>query len=115
MLIGLIGYLRHVAHRCTRLASRCSDLSVSQELEGISAELMEKARELESGPSSRTVSHMVDAASAYLLRALASEQRARAASDPVIKKEWEALAIEWHQLANAATKAAARPSSTNIV
>jgi hypothetical protein len=39
-----------------------------------------------------------------LLRALASEQRARDASDPAIKKEWEALAIEWHQLATAITK-----------
>ena len=34
-----------------------------------------------------------------LLRALASEQRARDASDPTVKKEWEALAIEWHQVA----------------
>jgi curved DNA-binding protein CbpA len=40
-----------------------------------------------------------------LLRALASEQRARDASDPAVKKEWEALAIEWHQLANTAAKA----------
>ncbi|MGC1652407.1 MAG: hypothetical protein WA722_06275 [Candidatus Sulfotelmatobacter sp.] len=39
-----------------------------------------------------------------LLRALASEQRARDASDPAIKKEWEALAIEWHLLANATEK-----------
>jgi len=43
----MIGYLRDVAHRCTRLARRCSDLGVSQELEGIGAELMEKARDLE--------------------------------------------------------------------
>jgi hypothetical protein len=34
-----------------------------------------------------------------LLRALASEQRARDASDPIVEKEWETLAIEWHQLA----------------
>lgn len=40
-----------------------------------------------------------------LLRALASEERARAASDPTIKNEWEALAIEWHLLANMAEKA----------
>jgi len=39
-----------------------------------------------------------------LLRALASEQRARDASDPVVKKEWEVLAIEWHQLATAIVK-----------
>lgn len=39
-----------------------------------------------------------------LLRALACEQRARDASDPAIKKEWEALAIEWHQLASVIVK-----------
>jgi len=39
-----------------------------------------------------------------LLRALASEQRAHDASDPAIKKEWEALAIEWYQLATAIVK-----------
>ena len=39
-----------------------------------------------------------------LLRALASEQRARDASDPIVKKEWEALAIEWHQLATVIVK-----------
>jgi len=39
-----------------------------------------------------------------LLRALASEQRARDASDPIVKMEWEALAIEWHQLATAIAK-----------
>jgi hypothetical protein len=44
---GMIEYLRNLAHRCTILARRCSDLSVSQELEGIGAELMEKAHELE--------------------------------------------------------------------
>jgi len=37
----------------------------------------------------------------YRLRALQSEQRARVASDPLVKAEWEALAIEWHLLANA--------------
>ena len=40
-----------------------------------------------------------------LLRALASEQRARDASDPATKKEWEALAIEWHLLATMTEKA----------
>ncbi len=39
-----------------------------------------------------------------LMRALASEQRARDSSDPTVKKEWEALAIEWHQLATAIAK-----------
>lgn len=35
-----------------------------------------------------------------LLRALASEERARNASDAAIKREWEAIAAEWHLLAN---------------
>jgi hypothetical protein len=39
-----------------------------------------------------------------LLRAMASDERARNASDPAIRKEWEALAIEWHQLATAIVK-----------
>ena len=43
----MIEYLRDLAHRCTRLARRCSDRGVSHELEGIGAELMEKAQELE--------------------------------------------------------------------
>jgi hypothetical protein len=47
----MAGYLRDLAHRCTRLAGRCSDLAVAQELEGIGAELMEKAHELESACS----------------------------------------------------------------
>jgi len=47
----MAGYLRDLAHRCTRLARHCSDLAVAQELEGLGAELMEKAHELESGCS----------------------------------------------------------------
>jgi hypothetical protein len=42
-----IGYLRDLAHRCTRLAHRCPDLGVSQELEGIGTVLMEEAYKLE--------------------------------------------------------------------
>ena len=37
----------------------------------------------------------------YRLRAVQNKQRARAASDPIIKAEWEALSIECHALANA--------------
>jgi len=48
--------------------------------------------------------HSVDMNNFALLRALASEQRARDASDPAIRKEWEALAIEWHLLANTTEK-----------
>jgi len=43
----MIEYLREIAHRCTGLARRCSDRAISHELEGIGAELMEKAHELE--------------------------------------------------------------------
>ena len=39
----------------------------------------------------------------FRLRAIQSEQRA-AASDPIIKAEWEALAIEWHALASAVSR-----------
>jgi len=46
-----------------------------------------------------------------LLRALASEQRARDASDPTIKREWEALAFEWHQLAHIIEKGNQQRSS----
>jgi hypothetical protein len=37
----------------------------------------------------------------YRLRAVLCEQRARDASDQLIKAEWDELAIEWHLLANA--------------
>lgn len=47
MLFAMIGYLRELALRCTQLARDCPDLETSYELEGIGAELMEKASELE--------------------------------------------------------------------
>ena len=50
----MIAYLRDLAYRCTRLARGCSDMSVSRELEGIGAELMEKAHELEQSGHSST-------------------------------------------------------------
>jgi hypothetical protein len=37
----------------------------------------------------------------FRLRAIQSEKRARDASDPLVKAEWQELAIEWHLLANA--------------
>ena len=39
-----------------------------------------------------------------LLRALACEDRARVACDIAAKKEWEALAIEWHLVATRTAK-----------
>ena len=39
-----------------------------------------------------------------LLRALSAEKQALEASDPAVKKEWEALAIEWHLLATITEK-----------
>jgi hypothetical protein len=47
---------------------------------------------------------MVEPSSTYRLRALASEQHAREASDPAIKKEWEDLAIQWHLIAHIAAE-----------
>ncbi len=45
------------------------------------------------------------------LKAIASEQRALAATDPALRQDWEELAIEWHLLANlsAASSASASP------
>jgi hypothetical protein len=40
----------------------------------------------------------------FRLRAIQSEQRAAAASDPIAKAEWEAVAIEWHALASAVSQ-----------
>jgi hypothetical protein len=48
------------------------------------------------------------------LRAIQSEQRARAASDPIIKAEWEALAIEWHALAKAVSKSSGEDDQIEI-
>ena len=50
------------------------------------------------------VSCMAEQSATYRLRALASEQRAREASDPAIKKEWEDLAIQWHLIAHIAAE-----------
>jgi hypothetical protein len=52
----------------------------------------------------RTVVCMVEPSSTYRLRALASEQHAREASNPAIKKEWEDLAIQWHLIAHIAAE-----------
>jgi hypothetical protein len=41
----------------------------------------------------------------FRLRAIQSEQRARDASDSLVKAEWDELAIEWHLLANAVAQA----------
>jgi hypothetical protein len=40
----------------------------------------------------------------FRLRAIATEQRAREASDPTSKREWEDLAIEWHLQAHLAAQ-----------
>ena len=44
----------------------------------------------------------VPPAALFRLKAIASEQRARAAHDPVVRQDWEELAIEWRLLAHAA-------------
>ena len=48
------------------------------------------------------------------LRAVQCEQRARDASDLLIKGEWEELAIEWHLLANAIGKASGETPQIDI-
>jgi hypothetical protein len=40
----------------------------------------------------------------YRAKALACEHRAKEASDPASKRDWEELAIEWHAMANYAAK-----------
>jgi hypothetical protein len=40
----------------------------------------------------------------YRAKALDCEQRAREASDPTSKQDWEELAIEWHTMANFAAR-----------
>jgi hypothetical protein len=50
----------------------------------------------------------------FRLRAVQCEQRARDASDPLIKGEWEELAIEWHLLANAIGKASGETPQIDI-
>jgi hypothetical protein len=47
LMPGIVEYFRDLAHRCTRLARRCSDIGIAHELEGIGAELMERAHEIE--------------------------------------------------------------------
>lgn len=41
------------------------------------------------------------------LKAIASEQRASAATDPALRQDWEELAIEWHLLASLSAAASA--------
>jgi hypothetical protein len=43
----------------------------------------------------------------YRSRALACEQRAKQTfADPIVKEEWEDLAIQWHMMSNVAAQAA---------
>ena len=49
-------------------------------------------------------SHLGHMQNIALLRALGCEQQAREASDSAIRKEWEALAIEWHQVGECSCK-----------
>jgi hypothetical protein len=50
----------------------------------------------------------------FRLRAVQNEQRAAAAPDPIIKAEWEALAIEWHALANAVSQSSGEDDQIEI-
>ena len=48
----------------------------------------------------------------FRLKALFSEQRARESREPGSRSDWEALAIEWHAMANLA--AGMKTDSTQI-
>jgi hypothetical protein len=47
MQVEVVKFLRDLAERLTRLAHACPHLQISQELKGIDAEIMEKAKALE--------------------------------------------------------------------
>jgi len=47
MPLSIAQELRHLATRCSRMSRDCIDLTVAQELESISVELVEKAENLE--------------------------------------------------------------------
>lgn len=51
----------------------------------------------------------------FRLRAIENEQRASFASGPIIKAEWEALAIEWHALANAVSQSSGEDDQIEVV
>ena len=52
---------------------------------------------------------MVLSSSRYRTKALYCEHRARVASDGDIRKEWQELATEWHQLADVTGKTDRQP------
>jgi len=49
---------------------------------------------------------MTDAVRLCRVRAEACEQRARATTDPTLRREWEELGIQWHLVANVAAQMA---------
>jgi hypothetical protein len=57
---------------------------------------------------------MNDQSHRFRLRAIQNEQRARAASDPNVRAEWEALAIEWHALASAISQSSGEDDQFEI-
>ena len=57
---------------------------------------------------------MNDQSHTFRLRAIQNEQRARAASDPIAKAEWEALAMEWHALASAVSQSSGEDDQFEI-
>ena len=52
--------------------------------------------------------------STFLLRAVQCELRARDAPDPLMKTEWEEIAIEWHLLANAVAQASGEEDQIDV-
>ncbi len=56
-----------------------------------------------------------DRSNDYRLKAVASEQRAKLASDPGLKSEWQELAIQWHLMANLSAQATDKIPQIDVV
>jgi CheY-like chemotaxis protein len=57
MILDIVEYLRECALACTRLARTCPHPATSHELEGLAADLMAKAKQLESFVNSALAAH----------------------------------------------------------
>ena len=50
----------------------------------------------------------------FRLRAVQCELRARDAPDPLVRTEWEEIAIEWHLLGNAVAQASGEEDQIDV-
>lgn len=58
---------------------------------------------------------MVETSHDYRLRAVAAEQRAKEALNPIIRKELEELATQWHLIAHLVAQMSGGPAQNDIV